>query len=89
MLWFDHTLTKKGEAFTNTNSLFYSVDNLYQGYNTYGTPFRQFVADSSIPDATIISGVHVDGVFKERTESNFTAINYGMAQSYFDADQKK
>tara|TARA_Y100001938_G_scaffold150229_1_gene240216 strand:- start:2431 stop:3276 length:846 start_codon:yes stop_codon:yes gene_type:complete len=87
MLWFDHTLTKKGEAFTNTNSLFYSVDNLYQGYNTYGTPFRQFVADSSIPDATIISGVHVDGVFKERTESNFTAINYGMAQSYFDADQ--
>lgn len=87
MLWFDHTLTKKGEAFTNTNSLFYSVDSLYQGYNTYGTPFRQFVSDSSIPDATIISGVHIDGVFKERTESNFSAINYGMGQSYFTADQ--
>ena len=87
MLWFDHTLTKKGEAFTNTNSLFYSVDSLYQGYNTYGTPFRQFVSDSSIPDATIISGVHIDGVFKERSESNFSAINYGMGQSYFTADQ--
>tara|TARA_Y100000356_G_scaffold29363_1_gene21301 strand:+ start:225 stop:1070 length:846 start_codon:yes stop_codon:yes gene_type:complete len=87
MLWFDHTLTKKGEAFTNTKSLFYSVDNLYQGYNTYGTPFRQFVADSSIPNATIISGVHVDNVFKERSESNFSAINYGMGQSYFTADQ--
>jgi len=87
MLWFDHTLTKKGEAFTNTESLFYSVDNLYQGYYTYGTPFRQFVADSSIPNATVISGVYVDEVFKNRTESNFTGINYGMGQAYFTTDQ--
>ena len=40
------------------------MGNLYQG-TIYGTPFRQFVADSSIPDATIVIGVHIDGVFKE------------------------
>ena len=48
MLWFDHTLLDKGKAFTNTSSFFYDVDSLYNGYNTYGSPFRQFVADESI-----------------------------------------
>ena len=59
-LWFDHTLLKEGEAFTNYGSKFYPVNNLYQGYYTYGTPFRQFVADSSIDGATILSGVYLD-----------------------------
>jgi hypothetical protein len=82
-LWFDHTLLKEGEAFTNYGSKFYPVNNLYQGYYTYGTPFRQFVADSSIDGATILSGIYLDNVFKERTESNFTGVNYGQAQAYF------
>ena len=48
LLWLDHTLLSKGKAFTNTSSFFYDVNSLYNGYNTYGSPFRQFVADESI-----------------------------------------
>lgn len=86
-LWVDHTLLKKGQAFTNYGSLFYPVNNLYQGYHTYGSPFRQFVADSSITGddfgANVINEIYLDGVEKERTESNFTGINYGQGQVYF------
>tara|TARA_Y100000401_G_scaffold38648_1_gene29189 strand:- start:831 stop:1712 length:882 start_codon:yes stop_codon:yes gene_type:complete len=90
-LWFDHTLLKEGEAFTNYGSLFYPVNNLYQGYYTYGSPFRQFVADSSISGdaarpnfgANIINEIYLDNVPKNRTESNFTGINYGQGQVYF------
>ena len=82
-LWFDHTLLRKGRAFTNYGSKFYPVNNLYQGYYTYGSPFRQFVADSSISGATVISGGYLDGSFKNRTESNFTGINYNQGQAYF------
>ena len=82
-LWFDHTLTNVGEAYTNYGSLFYPVNNMYQAYSTYGSPFRQFVADASITGATILSGVYLNSDFKERTESNFTGVNYGLGQVYF------
>jgi hypothetical protein len=86
-LWFDHELLTRGEAFTNHGSRLYNVDNLYQGYHTYGSPFRQFVADCSIPNATVMSGVYVDNVFKKRAESQFTGINYGQGQVYFTEEQ--
>lgn len=86
-LWFDHTLLEKGEAFTNHSSNFYKVDNLYQGYHTQGSPFRQFVSDCSIAGATVIDGVYVNGVFKNRAQANFTGINYSQGQAYFISDQ--
>ena len=39
LLWFDHTLLKKGEAFTNHTSQLYDVPTSYYGYETYGAPF--------------------------------------------------
>lgn len=82
-LWLDHTLLDKGEAFTNHNSYFYSVNNLYQAFSTYGSPFKQFVSDSSIQGAQVLTGIYLNGTFKERGVSNFTGINYGMGQVYF------
>lgn len=84
-MWFDHTLLKKGEAFTNHDSKLYSVNNLYQGYNTYGSPFKQFVSDASIPGANIINQVYINGVATNRNNNGFVAINYGMGQTYFSA----
>ena len=89
-LWFDHTLLKEGQAFTNYGSKFYPVNNIYQAYHTYGSPFRQFVGDESVTGvgfgANIINGVYLDGVFKNRTESAFTGINYGLGQTYFTSE---
>ena len=91
LLWFDHTLLEKGEAFTNHGSKFYEVDGLYYGYNAYGAPFKQFVTDESISNATVISGVYVDGStssdFHKTGEANLVNINYNEGQVYFSADQ--
>jgi len=84
-MWFDHTLLRKGEAFTNHDSNLYSVNSLYQGYNTYGSPFKQFVSDASIPGANIINQVYINGVATNRNNNGFVAINYGMGQTYFSA----
>ena len=86
MLWFDHTLLDKGEAFTNHSSKFYPVSGSYYGYTTYGAPFKQFVTDSSIDSATVASGVHVSGTaasdIKLTGEFPVVDINYNEGHVY-------
>jgi len=88
LLWFDHTLLNQGAAFTNTSSFFYDVASLYNGYYTYGSPFRQFVTDESIKNihgADIINSVSLNNSVTARGISNFQAINYDMGQVYFSS----
>ena len=86
LLWLDHTILNKGAAFTNTSSFFYDVNNLYNGYNTYGSPFRQFVSDESIGNihgADIINSVTLNNSTTVRGISDFAHINYEQGQVYF------
>jgi len=87
LLWFDHTLLDQGEAFTNHGSKFYDTDGLYYNYFAYGAPFKQFVTDSSINNAVVMSGVHVGSSFRKTGEGNLVDINYDQGQVYFGADQ--
>ncbi len=81
LLWFDHTLLDKGEAFTNHNSKYYPVTGSFAGYTTFGAPFKQFVTDSSITDATIASGAYVSGT----SPSDFIATGaYPLADINYD-----
>ena len=58
VLWFDHEVLSQGEAFYNTNSYFYEVQNNVSPYYTYGSPYNQFIDDSSIAGSpTIMTGV--------------------------------
>lgn len=59
-LWFDNFLLKKGEAYSNkTGQLYYYSDpRLDSDYVAYGSPYKQWVTDSSITGATIPTGVH-------------------------------
>ena len=88
MLWFDHTLLDKGEAFTNHNSKYYPVDGTYFGYTAYGAPFKQFVTDSSIDNATVASGDYVSGTsisdFKFTGDYPLADINFDQGQVYFN-----
>jgi hypothetical protein len=62
LLWFDNKLLKQGEGLTNTSGKFYDmVDkwNFGEGYNVYNAPFKQFVYDTSITGATVMTGVTV------------------------------
>ena len=88
LLWLDHTILNKGAAFTNTSSFFYDVNSLYNGYNTYGSPFRQFVADESIKNihgADIINSVSLNNSLTVRGASDFANINYDQGQVYFNS----
>ena len=69
-LWFDNFLLTKGEAFTNkTGEFFYYDDSrLDSTYKAYGSPFKQWVTDSSVTGATIPSGVYIDGNFSGRND---------------------
>lgn len=88
LLWFDHTLLDKGEAYTNHSSKYYPVEASFYGYTGYGAPFKQFVTDSSIVGATVASGVYVSGTavsnFKETGENPLVDINFNEGQVYFN-----
>ena len=62
-LWFDNFLLKKGEAYSNkTGELFnYADPRLDSRYVAYGSPYKQWVTDSSISGAVIPTGVSVVG----------------------------
>lgn len=87
LLWADHNLLSKGEAFTNHSSKFYDVNDEYNGYFTYASPFKGFVSDQSISGATIMSGVYIDGVFTTKGNNDYIDVNYNEGQVYFSADQ--
>lgn len=55
MLWFDHFLLEKGEAFSNQTGTFYHTpdDFLSDSYVPFSSPYKQFVTDSSIAGATL------------------------------------
>ena len=87
LLFVDHYVCKAGEAFTNHESLIYPTDNLINGYYTYSLPFHQIVSDSSISNATIMTGVYVDGAFKSIGEGDLSSIDHYNGRVYFDANK--
>jgi len=86
-MWADHKLLSNGLAYTNHNSLFYDMPDQYSPYYTFGAPFKNFVADSSITGATIMSGIWVGTSFTTKGNNNFIDIGYDQGQAYFDAQQ--
>jgi len=61
-LWLDHEVLAMGEAFINySGKLYNSTDPNFPNRSIYGAPFRQWVYDSSIPNANIPSGVFING----------------------------
>lgn len=67
-LWMDHTLLKRGFAYTNTTGVFYnySDERLPSDYSAFGSSHKQWVTDTSVTGATIPSGAYVNGTFSGR-----------------------
>lgn len=69
-LWLDHEVLSKGEAFINySGKLYNSPDPNFSINSAYSSPFRQWVYDSSVPNANIPSGVFVNGNYCARGDS--------------------
>jgi len=61
-LWFDNQLLVKGEAYQNQTGAFYpQIDSSLPAYSIYASPYKQFVYDSAVSGANIISGVYPVG----------------------------
>ena len=90
-LWFDNFLLTKGEAYTNTTGKFFYYDDprLDSTYKAYGSPYKQWVTDSSIAGATIPSGVYFGSNFSGRANGIVLDFDNGRALvsgSQTDAD---
>tara|TARA_B110000285_G_scaffold235018_1_gene314225 strand:+ start:2578 stop:3450 length:873 start_codon:yes stop_codon:yes gene_type:complete len=62
MLWFDNYLLTKGKAYSNHTGVsleHYADDRIDSNYKAYGSPYKQWVFDSSIGGAIIPDGVTV------------------------------
>jgi hypothetical protein len=81
MLWFDNYLLKKGQAYANKSGSFYqySDDRLDDRFKAFGSPYKQWVNDSSIAGATVPSGVYVGGTFQPRSSSLLLDFTNGRA----------
>ena len=80
LMFVDHEVTQKGEAFTNTKSNFFKIDSLFKDYHVYAAPFKQMVSDVSVTGGsapTVMTGIYVDGDGPlEVGNSGFDSINF-------------
>ena len=67
LLYIDHFICEKGEAFTNSNSYFYPTHQTYSNLFNYSSPYKQLVADDSVTGATVMKSVYINsgGSFEE------------------------
>jgi len=94
LLFLDHELLHRGKAYTNYSSQFYPVRDKFQSYHTYGSPFKQFVYDTSVGivqgnksrKPNVISGVYLDGHYLTPGVSGLASIDYNMGQIHFTED---
>ena len=87
LLFVDHYLLEKGEAYSDYSSHFYPTTSLYNGYYTYSAPFKQFVSDDSIAGAQVMKNVYVNGTSVSVGNSNLHGVNHYRGQVYFTSDQ--
>jgi hypothetical protein len=60
MLYIDHKLCRRGEAFTNYSSFFHETSQNYNNFFNYSAPFKQLVVDESLSGAEAIKGVYLN-----------------------------
>ena len=79
MLFLDHEILQQGQAYTNySGQLYQTTDSDFSQFNVIGSPFRQWVSDSSIVGATIPSGVYSNGNYIPKVSG--LALDYGMGR---------
>ena len=84
MLYVDHKVCSKGQAFDNYSSFFNETRQEYSSIYGYGAPFRQFVLDESIVGSPqIITGAYLDGDPINLGTSGFHSINHNKGHLYF------
>tara|TARA_Y100000588_G_scaffold394081_1_gene512729 strand:+ start:7811 stop:8674 length:864 start_codon:yes stop_codon:yes gene_type:complete len=88
MLWFDHFLLKRGEAYRNLSDVplaYYSDSQLDSDYVAYASPYKQWVFDSDVPGANIVDTATVGGnQWTRATSDNGGGVNPKMSVDYLN-----
>jgi hypothetical protein len=79
-----HQLLQNGQAFFNTSSLFYPVEQTIQGMYNFSSPYRPLVNDVSINGANVMSGVYLNGNFVTIGQSGLQYINHSKGTVTFN-----
>lgn len=82
MFWLDHIISQNG-GYTNYSGSFYNMPSPYYNHSIYGTQFSQFVADSSISGANVITGVYFNNTFITTGMSGLIDIDYYGGRTIF------
>tara|TARA_B100001094_G_C18160143_1_gene788799 strand:- start:685 stop:1674 length:990 start_codon:yes stop_codon:yes gene_type:complete len=71
-LWLDYVILSRGEAFQNIESSFYHQNDarLDSDFVSFASPHKQWVTDSSIPNAEVIKGITLNGNYIDKNEQN-------------------
>lgn len=85
LLWVTNTIENRGQSFNNASGWFYDTQEVFAGRFSYSLPFQPLVADSSIANATIMSGIYLDNTFITTGVSGLTGINYSKGTVYFNS----
>ena len=82
-LWFDNYLLTKGQAYSQLTGTFYNYEDerLDSSLNVFGSPYKQWVNDSSISGAQIPSGVYINGAFSGRNNNLILDFENGRVLS--------
>jgi hypothetical protein len=85
LLYIDHALLHKGQAFRNYGSRFFPIPTNIQGTYAYSAPFRGFVNDVSISGANVMSGVYLNNNYISVGTSGLEIINHYNGTVYFNS----
>ena len=85
-LWFDNFLLKKGQAHKNySTDFYYYADERVQNKVVFGSPYKQWVYDKNISDATINPVISGDsGLIAEGTSG--LTFDFDNGRILFDSD---
>jgi hypothetical protein len=86
LLFVDHEITNKGEAYSNYSSYFYPVNNIYNGYYTYSAPFKQLVVDESITGPAVMKSIYIDSSLTAIGVGGLAGINHYEGELYFTSE---
>lgn len=83
MLYIDHEITARGQAYTNFSSFLNETNQTVNGVFNYSAPYRQMVSDVSISGANVMTGLYLDGDTLNVGTSGLNSINYTKGMAHF------
>ena len=87
LLFVDHEVTQKGDAYTNHGSAFYKIDSLFSDYYVYASPYKQLVSDTSVAATVSVSTITEDSGTATATTSTNHLLRTGDTVVISGADQ--